>query len=76
MQAVFHSELCQQDKQELATSYMDYILENALSISQIKAVENKLTEVGLKVDLASEPNPSSSQQLPSNSVLGKRLRTD
>jgi hypothetical protein len=55
---------------------MDYILENALSISQIKAVENKLTEVGLKVDLASEPNPSSSQQLPSNSVLGKRLRTD
>jgi len=55
---------------------MDYILENALSISQIKAVENKLTEVGLKVDFVSELNPAGSQQPPSNSVLGKRLRTD
>jgi len=61
--AIFSSELSQQDKQEVATSYMDYVLENALSISQIKAVETKLLDCGLKVDFTSEPNiPASSAQ--------------
>jgi len=55
--AIYNSELLQQEKQEIASSYLDYVLENALSISQIKTVEAKLIENGLKVDLASEPAP-------------------
>lgn len=63
--AVFSSELTQEDKQEIATSYLDYVLENALTISQIKAVESKLMESGLMADLVAEPHHPTS-------LLGKR----
>jgi len=63
--AIFNSDLTQEEKQEIASSYLDYVLENALSISQIKAVETKLMDGGLMVDLVAEPHHPSS-------VLGKR----
>lgn len=63
--AVFSSDLSQEEKQEIATSYLDYVLENALTISQIKAVESKLMDSGLMADLVAEPyHPTS--------LLGKR----
>lgn len=65
--AIFNSELTQEERQEIATSYLDYVLENALSISQIKTVENKLLENGLLVDVVAETG------LPASS-LGKRQR--
>lgn len=37
--AIFNSQLSQSDRQEIATSYLEYIQENALLVSQIKAVE-------------------------------------
>jgi hypothetical protein len=46
---------------------LDYVLENAVSISQIKAVENKLVECGLRIDLDYEQAPK---------TLGKRQRVD
>jgi tetratricopeptide (TPR) repeat protein len=68
--ALFSSELPVEDKQEIATSYVDYVLENAVSISQIKAVETKLRENGLS------PEPIVSKD-PSEVVkLGKRQRTE
>ncbi len=65
--AIFSSELTQEERQEIATSYLDYVLENALSISQIKTVENKLLDNGLLVDVVAETG------LPTSS-LGKRQR--
>jgi hypothetical protein len=65
--AIFHSDLTQEERQEIATSYLDYVLENALSISQIKTVENKLLDSGLLVDVVAETG------LPTSS-LGKRQR--
>ena len=65
--AIFSSELTQEERQEIATSYLDYVLENALSISQIKTVENKLLENGLLVDVVAETG------LPASSLV-KRQR--
>lgn len=67
--ALSNSELPREDKQEIATSYIDYVLENAVSISQIKAVETKIRENGLS------PEPIVSKD-PSEVKLGKRQRRE
>jgi hypothetical protein len=51
----------------VAVSYLDYIQENALLVSQIKAVETKLSDNGIQVDL-----PDGSNLV----ALGKRQRVD
>ena len=68
--AVFSSELATGDKQEIAASYLDYVLENALSITQIKHVEQKLVENGLKNEFQFDCQPVN------GSLLGKRLRQE
>ena len=51
----------------MAISYLDYNQENALSVSQIKAVETKLSENGIQFDLPCENTAV---------ALGKRQRVD
>lgn len=51
----------------MAVSYLDYIQENALSVSQIKTVEAKLAENGIQYDMPSETFAV---------ALGKRQRVD
>jgi hypothetical protein len=64
---LFNSELPNEDRQEIAISYLDYVFENAVTISQIKAVETKLKENGLDVV------PT---QVTDSVKLGKRARTE
>ncbi len=64
---MFCSDLQPSERKEVAVSYLDYIQENALLVSQIKAVETKLSDNGIQVDL-----PDGSNLV----ALGKRQRVD
>lgn len=47
--ALFQSDLQPAEKSAVATSFLDYVQENALSVAQIKAAEAKLAEGGISV---------------------------
>ena len=72
--SLFDSELSHDDKFELGRSYLDYLRETCVSISQIKQTEDKLRDVNVYDSFALQKHFGRQNDTIKGSLLGKRQR--
>lgn len=76
--AIFESDLTALEKKDVAISYLEYLKENATTISQIKSAQTKMRDTGvLEVPLEQQLNGQQTTQeiqkeMMPGSLLGKR----